>query len=88
MNIPAGATHRLKQGFKKLDQPEFLKWHEDTKANEWFKSAVSDDLNCWSYIPKCLVNIELYEPIVDVDSDSEDACFNAESANKIIINLS
>ena len=85
MSIPAGATHRLKQGFKKLDQPDFIKWVDGGKSEYWMESEVDIVFSCWEYIPNCLVNIELYEPVVEVDSDSEDACFNA-IANKIECN--
>ncbi len=82
---PKGATHRLKQGFAKLDQPMFIKWVDGGKSSYWMFSDVDDSFNSWEYIPNCLINIELYEPITKVDCDAEDACFNAIE-NKIECN--
>ena len=76
--IPQGATHKLKDGFARLDHPKYVIVSGVAgDCKEWVESASGDKFNAWAYIPRCLIQIEMYDNVTDIDNTDEDACFNA-----------
>ncbi len=75
---PQGATHQLRQGFKRLDHPTYIIWSDKAgESKEWHESEHNERFNKWVPLYLTTINLELYEPITEVDSNNEDACFKA-----------